>query len=158
MGPALARWFAIHEASSGPPGGSWPWLGGVRVLAGGRAAGGELGLQAVEDGLEAELEGVVWCRAVAGGGPVPSNCPTYRLRGSICFFEIFQQPLSPGRAESPRATLGSRQFGFHPLDGLVSRHDHLCDAVARPYGVGFAPEVQQEIGRASCRGREYVTV
>src|ERR1039457_4431495 len=61
-------WFAIHEASSGPPSGSWPWLGGVRVLAGGRAAGGGLGLQAVEDGLEAELEGVVGCRAGAGGG------------------------------------------------------------------------------------------
>src|ERR1035437_6121653 len=67
MGPALARWFAIHEASSGPPGGSWPWLGGVRVLAGGRAAGGELGLQAVEGGLGGEAGAGV---RRAGGGVV----------------------------------------------------------------------------------------
>src|SRR5450755_191140 len=79
--------LAIHEASSGPPSGSWPWLGGVRVLAGGRAAGGELGLQAVEDGLEAELEGVVGCRAVAGGGGcLEAGVQPGELRGDLAGF------------------------------------------------------------------------
>ena len=42
--------------------------GGLRVLAGWRTAGGELGFQAVEDDLDAELEAVVGCRGVVGGG------------------------------------------------------------------------------------------
>src|ERR1017187_6203991 len=52
--------------------------------------------------------------------------------------------LGSGRTESPRAALRIGQFRFHPLDRLVSRHDHLCDAVARPYRVRPPPQVQQD--------------
>jgi hypothetical protein len=60
------------------------WL--ARVLVGWRAAGDELGFQAVEDGLEAELEGVVGCRAVVGGGRSEAGAQPWELRRDLAGF------------------------------------------------------------------------
>src|SRR5215218_3482852 len=57
------------------------WL--ARVLVGWRAADDEFGFQAVEDGLEAELEGVLGCRAVVGGGGVEAGAKPWELHGDL---------------------------------------------------------------------------
>jgi hypothetical protein len=59
--------------------GGWP----ACVVVGWRAAGDELGLQAVEDGVEAELEGVLGCRAVVGGGGVQAVAQQLPLGGRV---------------------------------------------------------------------------
>src|SRR5437762_187108 len=69
-----------------------PWAAGwllavagrlARVLAGWRTAGGELGLQAVEDGLEAELEVVLWRGGVVGGCCFEAGAQPRKLRRDV---------------------------------------------------------------------------
>ena len=57
--------------------------GGLRVLAGWRTAGGELGFQAVEDDLDAELEAAVGCRGVVGGGCSEAGAQPRKLRRDL---------------------------------------------------------------------------
>jgi len=63
MSPALAAGRFLAVAG---------WLAGV--LGGWRAAGGELGLQAVEDGLEAQLESVFGRRDDLAAYELLSSC------------------------------------------------------------------------------------
>src|SRR5690349_10525233 len=80
-GLAVVGWFLCCEASPGPWGGAWPWRRCLaRVPACCRAADGELGLEAVEDGLQAELEAVLGCCVVAGGGGFEAGAQPGELR------------------------------------------------------------------------------
>ena len=87
----------------------------------------------------------IWCdRRWQRWKPGPAAPSPIRTRTPVSPAKVrtsHQRPLDPN-PPSPRRESG--QFPFHPLHGLVPRHDHLRDAVARVDRVRLAPEIQQD--------------
>src|SRR5262245_9813864 len=92
-------------SSAGSSGaGAAAWL--ARTPAGWRAAGDELCLEAVEEGLEAELEAVFGCGGVLGGGRVDAEAqswePGRHLSGSGHALAQQRFGITAAAAELPR--------------------------------------------------------